>query len=233
LPSSFATSYAGVMALVAVVNECSFAKAGDRLGIGGSAVSRSLQKLEDQLKARMFLRGTRSTTLKHAIELFYEHCHPGMEYIVQAFRSCGGGVSQLPDGRRPQTIAKQLIPMQMVVCASASTPKHTHCPRPWTSCRDNPAPASGSPRAGSSSGSSGVDGLLRKFMLHAIATFNDTAPVLQAMLAQLAASQACNHRHSGELVSCLARHAPDNRSHFICYPSRQHLQPRIRVFVTS
>ncbi|SDD51846.1 hypothetical protein SAMN05444679_11150 [Variovorax sp. CF079] len=34
LASSFATSYAGVMAFIAVVNEGSFAKAGDRLGVG-------------------------------------------------------------------------------------------------------------------------------------------------------------------------------------------------------
>lgn len=46
LASSFARSYAGVMAFIAVVNEGSFAKASDRFGVAGSAVSRGVQKLK-------------------------------------------------------------------------------------------------------------------------------------------------------------------------------------------
>ena len=46
LASSFARSYAGVVSFLALANEGSFAKAGDRLGIGRSAVSRNVQKLE-------------------------------------------------------------------------------------------------------------------------------------------------------------------------------------------
>src|SRR6476661_6156968 len=84
LACSFATSYAGVIAFLAVVSEGSFAKAGDRLGIGRSAVSRNVQKLEAQLDARLFLRTTRSTSLTREGELFYENCHPGVERIVQA-----------------------------------------------------------------------------------------------------------------------------------------------------
>ena len=70
LACSFATSYAGVIAFLAVVSEGSFAKAGDRLGIGRSAVSRNVQKLEAQLDARLFLRTTRSTSLTREGELF-------------------------------------------------------------------------------------------------------------------------------------------------------------------
>jgi DNA-binding transcriptional LysR family regulator len=84
LASSFATSYAGVIAFLAVASEGSFAKAGDRLGIGRSAVSRNVQKLEAQLDARLFLRTTRSTSLTREGELFYENCHPGVERIAQA-----------------------------------------------------------------------------------------------------------------------------------------------------
>jgi len=61
LASSFSTTYAGVLAFIAVVHEGSFAKAAERLGIGRSAVSRSVQKLESQLDTRLFLRTTRST----------------------------------------------------------------------------------------------------------------------------------------------------------------------------
>ena len=62
LADSFATSYAGVVAFIAVATEGNFAKAGDRLGIGRSAISRSVQKLEDQLGTRHFVRTKRSTS---------------------------------------------------------------------------------------------------------------------------------------------------------------------------
>jgi len=84
LAASFATSHAGVIAFLTVATEGSFAKAGDRLGIGRSAVSRSVQKLEAQLDARLFLRTTRRTALTREGELFYENCRPGVERIVQA-----------------------------------------------------------------------------------------------------------------------------------------------------
>ncbi len=84
LASSFATSYAGVVAFIAVVTEGSFARAADRLGIGRSAVSRSVQKLEDQLNVRLFLRTTRSTTLTREGDLFCANCHTGVDRIVQA-----------------------------------------------------------------------------------------------------------------------------------------------------
>jgi DNA-binding transcriptional LysR family regulator len=84
LAASFAASYSGVVAFIAVVSEGSFAKAGDRLGVGRSAISRSVQKLEEQLGARLFFRTTRSTSLTREGELFYENCRPGVERIAQA-----------------------------------------------------------------------------------------------------------------------------------------------------
>jgi LysR family transcriptional regulator, regulator for bpeEF and oprC len=84
LASSFATSYAGVVSFLAVANEGSFARAGDRLGIGRSSVSRNVQKLEAQLDARLFQRTTRSTSLTREGELFYENCQPGLVRIAQA-----------------------------------------------------------------------------------------------------------------------------------------------------
>lgn len=84
LATSFTASYAGVVAFIAVAMEGSFARAADRLGIGRSAVSRSVQKLEAQLNARLFQRTTRSTSLTGEGELFYEKCHPGVQRIVQA-----------------------------------------------------------------------------------------------------------------------------------------------------
>ena len=84
LAASFTASYSGVVAFIAVVSEGSFAKAGDRLGVGRSAISRSVQRLEQQLGARLFFRTTRKTSLTREGELFYENCRPGVERIVQA-----------------------------------------------------------------------------------------------------------------------------------------------------
>lgn len=84
LISSFSASYAGVVAFIAVATEGSFARAGDRLGIGRSAVSRSVRKLEAQLGTRLFLRTTRATSLTREGERFFEHCRPGVERILQA-----------------------------------------------------------------------------------------------------------------------------------------------------
>src|SRR5688572_8128177 len=84
LVSSLSASYAGLVAFIAVANEGSFARAADRLGIGRSAVSRSVQKLEGQLGVRLFLRTTRSTSLTREGELFYESCRPGVDRILHA-----------------------------------------------------------------------------------------------------------------------------------------------------
>lgn len=288
LASSFATSYAGVVAF----SEGSFAKAGDRLGVGRSAVSRSVQKLEDQLNARLFLRTTRSTTLTHEGEVFYEQCHPGVERIVQAIDSMRDlrhgpprgmlrisatvgfgrkvvapllhefrtkypeiGIDLLLDDRPTdfttdrvdvafrngrmedgQIIAKQLIPMQMVVCASREYAKAHGLPKTLDELSGHRSINFRLPSGRVFEWEFKVDGLLRKFMPQASATFNDADLVVQAVLdghgiAQLAAYQACDHLRSGALVSCLVHHAPDDRGHFICYLSRQHLPSRIRVFV--
>ncbi|UPG87485.1 LysR family transcriptional regulator [Luteibacter aegosomatis] len=94
LASTFSASYAGVVAFIAVVAEGSFARAADRLGIGRSAVSRSVQKLEGQVGARLFARTTRSTTLTREGELFYENCRPGVDRIAQALED----MRELRDG---------------------------------------------------------------------------------------------------------------------------------------
>ncbi|HLT25701.1 MAG TPA: LysR family transcriptional regulator [Zeimonas sp.] len=84
LAAGFAMTYAGVIAFIAVVTEGSFARAADRLGIGRSAVSRSVQRLEDQLNVRLLSRTTRSTALTREGDVFYASCHPGVDRIVQA-----------------------------------------------------------------------------------------------------------------------------------------------------
>lgn len=292
LASSFATTYAGVVAFIAVVTEGSFARAADRLGIGRSAVSRSVQKLEDQLNVRLFLRTTRSTKLTREGDLFYANCHTGVDRIVQAveemrdlregpprghlrisspvgfgrkvvapllgeFRAVYPDVSidlvlddkptdfisdrvdiAFRNGRMEdaQIIAKQIIPMQVLVCASPEYRDAHGLPETVDDLLHH--------RCINFRFGSGrifewefkVDGQARKFLPQANVTYNDPDLVLQAVLdghgiAQMAGYLVCDQLRSGALVPCLLRNAPDDRGHYICYLSRQHLPSRMRVFI--
>jgi len=292
LAASFAASYSGVVAFIAVVSEGSFAKAGDRLGVGRSAISRSVQKLEEQLGARLFFRTTRSTSLTREGELFYENCRPGVERIVQAVDGLrelregpprgrlrvsstvsfgrkvvapllAGFQANYPeievdlllddsaadfsaehidiafrDGRQEQTqiIAKRLFPMQLVVCASPEYAAKRGLPCSVEQLSDhrciNYRLASGRIREWEFK----VDGQPRKFMPKGKSTFNDEDLVLRAALdgqglAQLAGYQLSDLLRSGQLLTCLTQFAPDDRGHYLCYLSRQHLPARVRVFI--
>ncbi len=292
LADSFATSYAGVVAFIAVAVEGNFAKAGDRLGIGRSAVSRSVQKLEDQLGTRLFVRTTRSTSLTAEGRQFYDQCHPGVARIVQALddmrelregppsghlRVCstvgfgrkvvapllhgfcranpGIAVDLLLDdgptdfaadgvdvsfrnGRMEdsQVIAKKIIPMQMLLCASPDYAAAHGLPASVDDILDH--------RGVNFRLASGrifewefkLGDRLQKVTPPAMLTFNDADLVLQAVLdghgiAQMAAYQVCDHLRAGTLVACLPQHAPDDRGHYLCFLSRQHLPARMRVFI--
>lgn len=292
LADSFATSYAGVVAFIAVATEGNFAKAGDRLGIGRSAISRSVQKLEDQLGTRLFVRTTRSTSLSAEGRRFYERCQPGVERIIQAmddmrelregppsgrlricstvgfgrkivapllhgFRESNPNISielVLDDGptdfatdridvsfrngrmEDSRVIAKKVIPMQMMLCASPGYVAERGLPTSVDEIANhrcvNFRLASG--RVFEWEFKSG--GQLRKLSPNASLTFNDADLVLQSVLdghglAQMAAYQVCDHLRAGRLVSCLPQYAPDDRGHFMCFLSRQHLPARIRVFI--
>ncbi|OZI26396.1 LysR family transcriptional regulator [Bordetella genomosp. 9] len=295
LASSFATSYAGVVAFIAVAAEGSFAKAGDRLGIGRSAVSRNVQKLEDQLGVRLFVRTTRSTSLTREGERFYQNCHQGVQRVVQAvddmrelragppsghlrvcatvgfgrkvvapllagFRAAYPEISidlLLDDGptdftrdrvdvsfrngrmEDSQVIARQLIPMRMLLCASPDYARAHGLPATLRALDEH--------RCVNFRMASGriyeweflVDGQLQRFLPtppRAMLAFDDADLVLQAVLdgqglAQMAGYQVDAHLRAGRLLACLPHCAPRDRGHYVCYPSRQHLPSRIRVFV--
>lgn len=292
LASSFATTYAGVLAFIAVAEEGSFARAADRLGIGRSAVSRSVQRLECQLHARLFLRTTRSTSLTHEGELFYARCHSGVERIVQAVEEMQDLREGPPRGRlrvsspvsfgrrvvapllcefqttypelaidillsdKPtdfisdrvdvafrngrmddaEIIAKQVIPMQMLVCASPEYRRVHGTPETVDDLAHhqciNYRLASGRLHEWEFK----VDGQVRKFLPDARLTYNDADLVLQAVLdglgiAQMPGYLVCGSLRSDALVPFLVQHAPDDRGHYITYLSRQHLPSRMRVFI--
>lgn len=292
LAASFAASYSGVVAFIAVVSEGSFAKAGDRLGVGRSAISRSVQKLEEQLGTRLFFRTTRSTSLTREGELFYENCRPGVERIVQAVDGLrelregpprgrlrvsstvgfgrkvvapllAGFQSEFPeiavdllldesatdfsaehvdiafrDGQpeQSQLIAKRLFPMQLMVCASPEYAAKHGLPRSLEELNDhrciNYRLASGKVIEWELK----VGGKPKKLMLKGNSSFNDADLVLRAVLAgqglaQLAGYQIGELLEAGRVVTCLTECAPDDRGHYLCYPSRQHLPARARVFI--
>ena len=292
LASSFATSHAGVVAFIAVASEGSFAKAGGRLGIGRSAVSRSGQKLEDQLGVRLFVRTTRSTSLTREGERFFENCQPGVARIAQAldemralregppsgllrisatvgfgrkvvapllngFRAAYPEVSvdlllddrptdftadrvdvSFRNGRMEdsQIIARQLIPMQMLLCASPAYAAERGVPRGIDELADHRCVNFRLASGRVAEWEFQVDGQLRKLAPRAMLAFNDADLVLQAVLdgqgiAQMAGYQVCEHVRAGTLLACLPQHAPDGRGHYLCYLSRQHQPGRMRAFI--
>lgn len=292
LASSFTASYAGVVAFIAVAVEGSFARAADRLGVGRSAVSRSVQKLEAQLDARLFLRTTRSTSLTHEGELFYRNCHPGVQRIVQALEDMrelragpprghlrisatmgfgrhviapllAGFRARYPDiaidlllDDRPtdftsdrvdvairdghledsQIIAKRLVPMQMLVCASPAYAMERGLPRLVDDLSSHICINYRTTSGRIADWEFKVGGRRHRLVPSSTYTFNDADLVLQSVLAgegiaQLAGYQVAEHLRAGRLLPCLAQYAPDDRGHYLCYLSRQQLPARIRVFI--
>jgi DNA-binding transcriptional LysR family regulator len=292
LASSFTASYAGVVAFIAVAAEGSFARAADRLGIGRSAVSRSVQKLEAQLNARLFLRTTRSTSLTREGELFYENCNPGVQRVVQALEdmrelregpprgrlrisaTTGFGrqivapllaefhsrfpeisIELLLDDRLTdftsdrvdvafrdghledsQIIAKRLVPMQMLICASPAYARKHGLPKSIHDIARHPCISFRNPSGRVADWEFKVAGQKHKVSPTPSWTFNDAELVLQNVLAgegiaQLAGYHAAGHLREGTLVACLSQYAPDDRGHYLCYLSRQQMPTRIRIFI--
>jgi len=292
LSASFSASYAGVVAFIAVATEGSFARAADRLGIGRSAVSRSVQKLEGQLGVRLFLRTTRSTSLTSEGELFHDGCRPGVERILQALdemRELRDGppkghlrvsathgfgrrviapllsefrrrypevtVELLLDERAPelaadridvafrdglledsQVIAKQLVPMQLLVCASPAYLRQHGTPATVDDLAAHACIGQRMPGGRLRPWEFRVDGKACSVQPPSSLVFNDGDLTLQAVvhghgLAQLPNYQAREALRAGEIVSCLDQYAPDDRGHYLCYLSRRQLPKRIRAFI--
>ena len=293
LATSFATTYAGVLAFIAVANEGSFAKAGDRLGIGRSAVSRSVQRLEGQLNARLFHRTTRSTSLTIEGEMFFSKCQPGVLNIAQAVEDMCELRQGPPRGRLrvssivtfgrkvvapllpgfqaaypeidlelmlddaapdfisdridvsfrsgrmedSQIVARQLVPVRMLVCASAAYQKQHGLPKTLEDLIHHRCIHLRLPSGRSRDWEFTVAGRSQWVLPPSSrSTFNDDDLVLQAVLdgqgiAQLPAYQVCSSLDGGRLITCLDEHAPDECKHYICYRSRKQLPSRTRAFI--
>ncbi|MEQ8603036.1 MAG: LysR family transcriptional regulator [Marivibrio sp.] len=64
----------GIAVFAAVVEAGSFTKAGDKLGLSKSAVSKQITKLEERLGAQLMNRTTRRLSLTEVGQAFYERC---------------------------------------------------------------------------------------------------------------------------------------------------------------
>lgn len=300
LASGLAASYTGVLSFMAVAEELSFMKAGHRLGLGRSAVSRNVQRLETQMKTRLLQRSTRNVALTPEGEMFYELSRPGVEQIMQAMQQ----VHELQDGpargqlrvcstigfgRRivgplladfyrlhpgidvelilddritdftadridvsfrngrladSSIIARQLAPMEMMVCASPAYATRHGLPETLEdierhACIQFRLGSGGlyewefmEPPAGDERGGRRV----RKLMPKGSRIYSDPELVVGALrdglgIAQVAGYQVAEDLRAGRLVRCLDAYAPQGRAHYLCYPSREHMPMRIRAFV--
>lgn len=292
LATSFATSYPGVIAFMTVVAEGSFARAANRLGIGRSAVSRGVQKLESQLGARLLSRTTRSLALTREGELFHSRCQPGLTHISQALEdlwdlrsgpprgrlrisaslgfgrkvvaplllrfhqsnpqielelSLDGAAADFTsdqidvafrDGRMEdsQLIAKQIIPMQMWLCASPEYARTRGIPKSVDDLSEHCCIAFRHASGRLQDWEFKIQGQLCKFCPASLLTFNDSDLVLHAVLeghgiAHLPGYQVSDLLREGRLLACMPQYAPDDGGHYICYLNRQHLPSRVRVFI--
>jgi DNA-binding transcriptional LysR family regulator len=135
-----------------------------------------------------------------------------------------------------EVVAKQLIPMQMIVCASPAYAREHGLPRHIDDLDRHRCINFRASAGRIADWEFKVDGFAQKRSPAARQTFNDIDLMLQAVLdgqgiAQLPAYLVCDSLKARRLVMCLAQHAPDDGGHYLCYLSRKHLPARVRVFV--
>ncbi|WP_133647771.1 LysR family transcriptional regulator [Paraburkholderia flava] len=142
------------------------------------------------------------------------------------------------DGRMEDSgiVARQLIAMQMLVCASPAYVRAHGLPRSIDELADHRCINFRSASNRLQEWEFKVDGHTRRCQPFAQHTFNDSDLMLQAVLdglgiAQLPAYQVRELLDDGKLISCLAQHAPEDGGHYLCYLSRKQLPARIRVFI--
>lgn len=292
LSSCFGTSYAGIIAFMAVATEGSFAKAGDKLGIGRSAISRSVQKLENRLHTRLFTRTTRATRLTREGHIFFESCQLGVNQIFAGINAISNLREGPPQGslrisspvafgrnivaplltkfrksypdlalelvlndlppdfasdridvafrnghiEDSSIIARQIVPMQFLLCASRAYVECRGAPKAIDDLRHHDCINLRFPSGRLSDWEFKVDGGVQRYAPNAKLIFNDADLVLRAVIeghgiAQLGAYQVRDYLVEDKLITLLGRHVPEDRGHYICYVSRQHLPIRSRVFI--
>ncbi|KUY61142.1 LysR family transcriptional regulator [Burkholderia sp. RF2-non_BP3] len=133
-------------------------------------------------------------------------------------------------------IAKRLIPMQMIVCASRAYAERRGLPSVPDELAQHDCINMRFSTGRVLEWEFAMDGQIRRYLPTSKLTFNDADLIRQAVLdgrgiAQLPAHQIWGYIRRGELVMLLTQHALKDRSHYICYLCREHLPARVRVFV--
>ena len=87
--------FAGIMEFITTVETGSFSGAGERLGLTGSAVGKSITRLEQRLGIQLFHRSTRRLTLTREGEVWLASCQRMMSEMtqVQALLSSTGNIA--------------------------------------------------------------------------------------------------------------------------------------------
>jgi DNA-binding transcriptional LysR family regulator len=89
---------AGIQAFVQAVEDGSFARAADKLGLTRSAIGKSVARLERRLGTRLFHRTTRAQSLTEDGHVFYERCRRALDEIDAAEAALYAGRHE-PSGR--------------------------------------------------------------------------------------------------------------------------------------
>jgi DNA-binding transcriptional LysR family regulator len=82
----------GIGVMIAVIENGSFVRAGDALGLTASGVSRAIARLEGRLGVRLFDRNPRLLVLTDDGQNFYDQVAPYFAAIIDAAENVGGGV---------------------------------------------------------------------------------------------------------------------------------------------
>jgi DNA-binding transcriptional LysR family regulator len=136
----------------------------------------------------------------------------------------------------PGIVARWLLPMRMIVCASPAYALMHGLPRHIDELAThrciNFSSASGQIRPWLFK----VDGLAQRCEPVAQHKFNDVDLMVEAVLAGIGIAQLPSYRIDGllaerKLIRGLAQYAPDDSGVYVCYLNRENLPSRIRVFV--
>jgi len=135
-----------------------------------------------------------------------------------------------------QVIAKQLVPMQLVVCASPAYVQAHGLPASVDALSTHACIGRRLPGGRMQPWEFRVDGTDVHLHPPAALVFNDADLALQAVIdglgiAQLPSYQVREALWAGRVVTCLDRHAPLDRGHYLCYLSRRQLPKRVRAFI--
>lgn len=240
-----------LMVFMTTAENGSFSDAARKLGVSPAAISQSIARLEQELEVRLFNRTTRQLTLtedgrRFILPLMGEFCqrHPKIRVffglddhfsdLIEDGFDVGVRVGMMPDSRMS---ARHLAQLPLYTVA---TPEYwAKNGRP-----QKPDDLSGHNCINFQFPTSGRlckweferEGERIPLEVNGIYTLNDIEAVCEMArlgfgVAQVPGHEAMPYLRSGELEAVLTDFVSLERSIYICFPHREHIAPRTRVFV--